>query len=138
MMKRKISILTLTVLFFASTTGLPITVHLCEMMKTAEAGQCPMHKPIASCCDESNDSKVFFSSSIPVCCEMKTIDNSIVDKYLSQKTEFKSDFTSNPLILNSDLFIYESFANKYLGYTDTSPPSLNNNHLYLTFSSLLI
>ena len=139
-MKKRISILTLSFLFFASTTGLPLTIHLCKMAEPEVADECIMHnEPVkSSCCEESIDNKVFFSSSNPDCCETKTIDNSIVDRYLVQKLEIKSDLAVTSLFLNSDIHNYKSFANKFFGISDTSPPLLQNNHLYITNSSLLI
>ena len=140
MMKKKISILTLSLLFLTSTTGLPLTIHLCRMMQNTDTDECIMHnEPVkSSCCEEDVDNKVFFSSSNPNCCETKTIDNSIVDNYLVQKLEIKSVLTVAPLFLNSDIYNYKSTTNKFLGITDTSPPLLQNNHLYIAYSSLLI
>jgi hypothetical protein len=42
------------------------------------------------------------------------------------------------LFLNSDVYNYKSTTNKFFNVTDSSPPSLTDNHLYLTYSSLLI
>ena len=140
MMKRKISILAVTFLFFASTTGLPLSFHLCKMIENAEADKCIMHnKPVkSSCCEENNSYKVLFSSSNPTCCEIKTIDNSINDSYLIQKLEIKSELVVTHLFLNNDVYNYKSTTNKFFNVTDSSPPSLTDNHLYLTYSSLLI
>ncbi|MDO8548893.1 MAG: hypothetical protein Q7S39_01910 [Ignavibacteria bacterium] len=130
----------LILFFFASTTGLPVTIHLCKMEETTGAKGCLMHnKPVkTSCCEEVNDYRVFLSSSNPICCQTKTIDNSIFDSYLIQKPEIKSELTGTPLFLNTDIYNYKSTTNKFPGITDTSPPSIQNNYLYLTISSLLI
>lgn len=140
MKKRKIAILIVSFLFFASTTGLPITIHLCKMVEPIGTEECSLHyNPVkSSCCDEKNNGVIFNSVPNPNCCVTKTIDNSIADNYLAQKIEINSDLTFTSLILNNDLYNYKSFTNKFFGYSDTSPPSLNNNYLYLTNSSLLI
>jgi len=139
-MIKKTSILFLILFFFGSTTGLPITIHLCKMVETADTDKCLMHNmPVkASCCEKESDYKVFFSSSNPTCCETKTIDNSIVDRYLIQKVEIKPDLVNIFLSLNSNIYNYKSDTNRFFGITDISPPPIQNNHLYLTNSSLLI
>src|SRR3990172_8658197 len=121
-MIKKTSILFLILFFFGSTTGLPITIHLCKMVETADTDKCLMH-------------------NMPVkasCCETKTIDNSIVDRYLIQKVEIKPDLVNIFLSLNSNIYNYKSDTNRFFGITDISPPPIQNNHLYLTNSSLLI
>ncbi len=57
MMKKKISILTLTILFLVSTTGLPIWSHYCEMMGKSSSTDCEMCKADieqteSDCCSE--------------------------------------------------------------------------------------
>jgi hypothetical protein len=73
MMKKKISILTLTFLFLVSTTGMPIWSHYCEMMgkkSLTECGDCKIEEvEVISCCSETiPDDQLQYSSSNSKCC----------------------------------------------------------------------
>ena len=140
LMIKKISILSLILFFFVSTTGLPVSIHLCKMEETTEAKECLMHsKPVKTfCCDEGNDYDVSIASKNPNCCETKTIDNSIVDEYLIQNPEIKSDLTGTHILLNNGIYNYKSIISRFFGIMDISPPMVIGNHLYLIDSSFLI
>lgn len=74
MMKKKISILTLTILFLVSTTGLPVFSHYCEMMQKRSISECEMckvemEKVESSCCSEEiQGDKLQVSSEKSTCC----------------------------------------------------------------------
>jgi hypothetical protein len=139
-MKRKVSILTLSVLFFASTTALPVTLHYCKMMQSASMKVCEMHKEVSiktSCCEEPDESEIYFSAAYESCCSDKFIDASVKDQFVGAKSEsFSKIQLPLFLLINSSSELKNSFPN-YL-FTDTSPPPLIDNHLYLTNSILLI
>ena len=93
MMKKKISILTLTILFLVSTTGLPIYSHYCEMMKQKSLSECEMcliemQKVETSCCEIENvQVQVQITSQNPVCCQDEIVYNKVEDEFLSSKSE---------------------------------------------------
>lgn len=138
-MKRKISILTLAFLFLASTTGLPLILHYCQMMESVSLEVCEMHKEIivSSCCDEENENEISFTSIQNPCCSDKIVDSSVKDNFVISKTDLLSKIQL-PVVLfiNFNFDLSEISSNKF--YTDTSPPPLIDNHLYLDNSILLI
>jgi hypothetical protein len=138
-MKKKISILTLTFLFFTSTTGLPLVLHYCEMMESVSLEICDKHKEKVvktSCCEDVNNAEVYFTNGYDPCCSSKLVDAKVKDNFVTVKTELSQKVLSSIiLVLNRDNNYSFSSFNKF--YTDTSPPPLINN-LYLTNSILLI
>jgi hypothetical protein len=138
-MKKKISISTLAFLFFASTTGLPLVLHYCEMMQSFSLEVCEMHNNetiVTSCCEAENTSQVYFSKGYDTCCTTKLVDSSVKDDFVLNKTEFTK--IQLLLVLNSDLIYNFSNQSSNNFYNDTSPPLLADNHLYLNNSILLI
>ena len=141
-MKRKISILSLTFLFFAATTGLPVTLHVCKMMNIVSSEACEMHKAKEvknSCCEEVQSDYPVKLTSDQSCCYTELINNKVKDDFLS----FKTETTNNPVLIAftaetiNQLGII-STSNSSLFYSDTSPPFLSNNHIYINISLLLI
>ena len=141
-MKRKISILTLALLFFTATTGMPITLHICKMMDMTTAEACELHKAKivkhACCEDEESDYPVKFTSANLPCCQSEFVYNKIKDDFLS----FKTETPNNPVLLNfvAETINYQDVSlnlNSSSFYSDTSPP-LNSNPIYLSKSQLLI
>ena len=144
-MKRKISILTLVLLFFASTTGLPITLHLCKMMEMEIMTECSMcnsskDKIQMPCCTEEmeREKNVITDSNDP-CCELSIIDNKLSDKFFFSKHKSYEEFRLiSILVENSNLYQNNfsfSTSNKLI---NESPPGLLTNHLYLDLSVLII
>ena len=145
MMKKKISILTLTFLFLVSTTGFPVTYHLCRMMQEKSFSKCEMCKAemeeIQTSCHYENTSDysiVIKSENLP-CCEEEFVYNKVEAEFVINKTEVKffssSEILFQPIILipnNFDFSVEESF------YCDSSPPFLVNPEIYITNSILLI
>jgi hypothetical protein len=99
-MKKRISILILTILFVVSTTGLPIWSHYCEMMGKRSSSECEMckvemEKVEPSCCSEEtpdNQRQVYTENS-----------NCCVDVFDFNKIEddFFQTITSNLIPITS-------------------------------------
>jgi hypothetical protein len=86
-MIRNIQILTFTLLFVVSTTGIPLTIHYCKMMETSSALNCEMHtKEKSSCCQDD-------SGVMDECCQNLLVDNSVKEIFISLKTEIITHFT---------------------------------------------
>ena len=87
-MKRKISILTLAFLFFAATTGVPVTLHICKIMGTTSSEFCEMHKAKVvkhSCCEDEQPVYPVNITSDNSCCQTEFVYNKVKDDFLSVK-----------------------------------------------------
>ena len=140
-MIKKVLISTVTLLFLVSTTGLPVTISLCNM-NAEDMDQCTMHnKPVKSmCCIKKTSEKVLrISSATPNCCQVSFVYNKVEDEFVNNKTD-KNFYDSLISVLvqvsilpeSSDLNYSKSF------YTDSSPPFLIDPEIHITNSSLLI
>ena len=142
-MKRKISILTLTFLFFAATTGLPVTLHFCKMMESASLDTCEIHNIVefsVLCCEnELTEYQVKLTSENSLCCQSELIYNKVDDEFLFNK--------SNKSLLSSDENLFQLVAlippSFYLAiqksfYNDSSPPFLIDPDLHITNAVILI
>lgn len=103
-MKKRISILTLTLLFLVSTTGLPIWSHYCEMIgkkSLTECGDCKIEEAKAtSCCSETiPDEQLKYSSSNSKCC---------FDEFDFKKIEDNFSQSSNTVLISLTLIIVEN------------------------------
>ena len=99
MMKKKISILTLTILFLVSTTGMPIWSHYCEMMGKKSLSECQAceeeKEEIFSCCSmEESDFEIQLKARESNCC---------IDEFDYKKIEdnFFQSITSNLIPITS-------------------------------------
>lgn len=143
-MIKKISILTVLLLFFVSTTGLPLSIHFCKMIKKEVNSTCKMQMTekkmedmhSTGCENKNEDESV--SAKKQNCCKVETIIAGVQDSFISGKTEAENNLTNQlfpiaeiPVVLISEEISTYSFI-------DTSPPLQHNNHLYLTNSILLI
>jgi hypothetical protein len=140
MIKRKIFILTLTFLFFVSTTGLPLVLHYCEMMESVSFEICEMHNNQAAetpCCESEKTAEIYFTSGYDNCCSTKLVDSSVKDNFVVSKSEIISKIQL-PVVLVINLTSHLSLFSSNNIFTDASPPPLIDNHLYLTHSILLI
>jgi hypothetical protein len=145
MMKKKISILSLVILFLVSTTGLPIYSHYCEMMEKMSSSECEvcmieMQKVETSCCsEEMNEELLTISAENPVCCQEEFVYNKVEDELLFNKTEItfflSSENSVQPLTLIPPTF---EFSSEESFYCDSSPPFLINPEIHITNSVLLI
>jgi len=145
MIKKRILILTLTLLFLVSTTGLPVTYHLCEMMKEKTISECEvcmieMQKVETSCCNEEIiDYSITISSENPICCQDEFVYNKIEDEFIYGKSEITLFLSSENLFQPITLIPPSiNFSSEVSFYCDTSPPFLINSEIHLTNSVLLI
>ena len=99
MMKKKISILTLTILFVVSTTGMPIWSHYCEMMGKKSLSECQAcaeeKEETFSCCSmEESDFEIQLKAEESNCC---------IDEFDYKKIEdnFFQSITSNLIPITS-------------------------------------
>lgn len=141
-MKKKVFKISLLLLFFISTTGLPVTIQLCNMAKDTE---CEMmnKKSMSKHCESTpagNDlSNSNYSSQYSFnCCATKTINSLIKDSFVSFKTEIKFNLVELPHSLFTDIENNTVSAKLIFHLTDSSPPKSNDNNLYLSNSVLLI
>ena len=99
MMKKKISILTLTILFVVSITGMPIWSHYCEMMGKKSLSECQAcaeeKEETFSCCSmEESDFEIQLKARESNCC---------IDEFDYKKIEdnFFQSITSNLIPITS-------------------------------------
>jgi len=99
MMKKKISILILTILFVVSTTGMPIWSHYCEMMGKKSLSECQAcaeeKEETFSCCSmEESDFEIQLKAKESNCC---------IDEFDYKKIEdnFFQSITSNLIPMTS-------------------------------------
>lgn len=142
-MKNKFIIL-LTLIFFLSTTGLPISLHYCQMQGSASLSDCEMCAPeeteeASSCCEKEDDYPVQIAAkNLDECCVTQIIESSVKDNFLLNKSEVKSELKNFSIPLNSNNVFYSNkFDKAQLSYSDSSPPLLKSE-LYILNSILLI
>ena len=145
MIKKRIFISTLILLFLFSTTGYPITYHLCKMMDSKSLNKCDAceaenNKNESACCsNENNDHQLSLNLEKLDCCQIEFVYNKLKDDYILTKID-ETTFTSFDFIFQSIDFI--SIPNKIDSnksfYTDSSPPFLINPDLHITNSIFLI
>ncbi len=141
-MIKKIFISSLLILFFVSTTSLPVTIHFCRIQKDMKSAKtCRLHhnsQMTALKCSFDNSGTQQITSD-KSCCLIKTIDNSIKDRFVSSQPE--KNITS-PIVIGivPELLINNSYIlnQNILEYADTSPPNFGNGSLYLLNSVLII
>ena len=138
-MKKKISVISLILLFFASTTGLPFAVNFCTMMDTPDADMCEMHSEHKICEYEAH--KLYVNSEISKdnCCKTELIDKSICDKYIQVNNQ-NNNIVQHTIAVIDDVFLADNnlVVNPVKYLNNASPPTLLNNHIYLDNSILLI
>lgn len=142
-MKQKLIILFIFT-FFLSTTGLPISLHYCQMQGSTSLSDCEMCTPEeteeeSSCCEKEDDYPVQFAAkNMDECCVTQIIESSVKDGFLIMVNDVKIDVKnfSAALISNDD----ESLLNiekNHFNFSDSSPP-LTSNNIYLLNSVFLI
>jgi hypothetical protein len=128
MIKKRISILSLTLLFLVSTTGLPVTYHLCEIMQKKSLSECEiclieMKEIEESCCDYDDNSDLVtqLSAAGSSCCTKNFVYKKIDD-------DFSQSANTNPAANNSAFLILPpSFLSA--GKTKTDPSYLSKFNL---------
>jgi hypothetical protein len=145
-MKKKIFILALASLFFASSTAFPVVVHYCSMSKDMMAkmpaqDNCKMN--MESCqfnLGSSKEPAVNNTGSYrqPDCCSYKIVDNHLKDNFVQVKDG--NNFSFSKIVIDS--ISLESLSYNYyptFSHADNSaPPITQQNHIYLDNSVLLI
>ena len=138
-MKKKISVISLILLFFISTTGLPLAVNFCTMMNTPEADMCEMHTEHKTCEYESHKSSINSEINKDNCCKTEIIDKSICDKYIQVNNQNNNLIQHTVAVIDNVFLVADNLVVNPVKYiNDASPPTLLNNHIYLDNSILLI
>lgn len=144
-MMKKTKIISLILLFFISTTGLPVFSHYCEMMgkrslSECEACEAKIEKIESSCCsNETPEYPVTISSDQPVCCQDAFVYNKVEDQFIFNKSDIDSFSSSEKLIQTVSLILpFVDFNSEESFYCDSSPPFLINPDLNITNSTFLI
>ena len=141
-MKKKLIII-VTFLFFLSTTGLPISMHYCEMLKITSLLKCEVctleeNEKESSCCEDKDDYPLKLKSeNSDQCCDTKIIDKSISDNFIPLKLEVKQE-QSSTVVYITDLISKQLSLNHQFINESASPPSAQHNDLYLQNSVFLI
>jgi hypothetical protein len=135
-MKKKIAVISLILLFFVSTVGLPLSINLCSMMDTPQAESCEMN---SKCENEAHSVSLKVEFTKTDCCTTQIVDKSISDKYLQVDIQ-KCSLNQNVIaLINLDLIgNNNSPINSIKYFNDSSPPQLISNNIYLDNSILLI
>jgi hypothetical protein len=142
MMKKRILISALSLLFLVSTTGLPVTIKLCKMAEGMDSSECTMHhKPVKSlcCAKQTNDNSNTISYDKPDCCQIEFVYNKVSDEFIYNKSELNNFSSSGFLIQVTTILIPSgSYADNISFPCDSSPPFLINSELNITNSIFLI
>lgn len=145
-MIKKISILTLLLLFFVSTTGLPLTIHFCNMaesMGKMDMATCACHmhnsdRMHKACSLFKVDTKRVSVKSQNCCDSEISFVKHIKDSFLSNKTEIRKELSTQEILVTAIPVIQQSQDFSYYTYADTSPPPLLHNQIYIFNSVFLI
>jgi hypothetical protein len=133
-MTKRIIILSFCMLFLVSTTGLPLTIHFCKMKSSSNG-----NKKCGMCMMEGKHSKSSDVTSLrramSNCCHTETFDNNVKDNFLSFSTELNVHALCVEMICPVDYSFCSIISSTQ--FTDTSPPRLLSNNIYL-FNSLLL
>ena len=144
-MFRKIYISTFLLTFFISTTGLPLTLHICKMMEMEMITECSMCETeevemnMPCCSDDMEDKKYIITDFNDPCCELTIVDKKLSDKFFFSKPNVKEEFSLVSILLVDNYSDQNNFSSHSSVRSITeSPPDLLTNNLYLNLSVLLI
>ena len=145
-MFKKISILTLLLLFFVSTTGLPLTIHFCNMaanMEKMDMSSCSCHvkntNRMHKACSLFKSETKEISVKSQNCCDTEvSFIKHVKDSFLSNKTEIQKEVSIQKIHILTLPSISQRQTVSYFSFTDSSPPLLTSNHLYIYNSVFLI
>ncbi|HEY6436045.1 MAG TPA: hypothetical protein VIY47_05610 [Ignavibacteriaceae bacterium] len=137
MMKKKISILTLTILFLVSTTGLPIWSHYCEMNGNRSSGDCDMCKIDieeieSTCCSEENPFEKLQVSSENFTCCIDSFDYKKIEDNFSQPISLRLIFSSEIIGTTIDEVVKQENVKtqSYLNTHNLPPPKFGKQLLH--------
>ena len=130
--------------FLLSTTGLPISLHYCQMQGSMSLSDCEMcltgeSQEETSCCEKEDNYPIQLKNDTnDNCCELKVIDSSVKENFLPNKNELRIDKTLFTLSLSAtDLLQTSDYNKSNQNFCESSPP-IQKNDIYLKISSLLI
>ncbi len=141
-MIKKISVLSLILFFTASSLSLPITVHLCSMnmnhqfckMETAKSNS------FNNVCnsEEMNFQQQVFAEH-DNCCSTRTIDLSITDAFINNKTECSLSFSAFAVMPSlKPTEFYNFVKTSKISFRHFHLPDIYGNNIYLGNSTFLI
>jgi hypothetical protein len=146
MIKKKIKIFSLVSIILVSTTGLPVTYHLCNMMNLKSLDDCEVCKSESeesndSCCDamDTNAGLPAISKDNTSCCHTEFVFNKVEDEFLIDKIDF--NFISSTQIISQAVTLIPTsscISNSLTFQCDSSPPFLINPDLHISNSVFLI
>jgi len=143
MMKKKISILTLTILFVVSTTGMPIWSHYCEMMGKKSLSECQAcaeeKEETFSCCSmEESDFEIQLKAEESNCCFDEFDYKKIEDNFFQSITSNLIPITSVITELHLSTIDFQN-ENKFAQQTNYNlPPPKFGKQLLNTLHQLKI
>jgi hypothetical protein len=138
-MKNKVITYFLLAVFLFSTIGVPVTIHYCQMMNSVSFHSCGMcEKESSDCCNNNDFGSTINSVENDFCCNTKFIAEPSSEKYISSSFDFQNiDVKTFIFAIPSDHSLSVIVAKRSV-ISDTSPPPLYSNTLYLNNSTLLI
>jgi len=145
MMKKKIFILSFILSFLISTTGLPVTYHLCNMINQKSLDDCKICKNESEnltnsyCSMNLDDGVLTISKDNSSCCQTEFVFNKVEDEFLINKIDINF-YSESQIISQSVTLIPISFEiSKSLTFQcDSSPPFLIKSELHISNSVFLI
>lgn len=144
-MKRKTFISIFLIQFLVATTGLPLSITYCNIMKSEPVDDicpmCMMEREESSHCSLENINEI--QNPIKVkseCCVVKSIDFSVKDKFLNTGKEDVNKIVVLSSLSNLTLNIVRTEPENGTTFftSGKSPPKVDNNHIYKNISVFLI
>jgi len=141
-MNRKKYIIILFIAVFAlSSTGLPLTVHYCEMMNSSSIEECEMCsvevEDVSSCCSIELPGVKLSDQKKGGCCETKIIGQPLQDDYVQSSVKSSDSNDEVQLIQTETINLFNYFKSFEVENTSHSPPLIAQN-LFIINSALLI
>jgi hypothetical protein len=145
MTKKRFFILSFILSFLVSTTGLPMTLHFCNMIGKTSLSICDVCKAqndrndLDCCSEEHSDSFAKVSINKTECCQTEFVYNKLKDEFVFDKTDKTNlELLAIAINLSNDLMGPINVYSKINVNSDSSPPFLIDSTLYLSNSILLI
>ncbi len=145
MIKSRIYILSFTLSFLVSITGMPVYHHFCQMLQQKSSTACEMCESEMELSEtdcnteDAIDNTLIIKSEKSTCCTEEFLYNKVDDEFVFNKSNINnfslSETIAQPIIITLNTI---DFSAEGSYYTDSSPPFLINSDLHLTNSILLI
>jgi fibronectin type 3 domain-containing protein len=123
--------------FILSSTGLPLSLHLCKMMESVSVESCQMCsvRITETCC--SSEYEVNFNSGTTSCCDTKIAAEPLEDDYVTVKVNL--DNVTDYFVTYISLTELNSDNNYHSDiFYGESPPGKYGHEIYLLNSTFLI